>query len=82
MLKGYLSYHHKEIKKTHDLTLLYKDCAGVNHFFSEIESECVNLTDFSVNIRYPYSLEINELDMIQAIKDAECVMTCILNMDK
>jgi len=74
MLKGFLALHGREIRKTHDLTLIYKDCCEIEDSFRIIENECINLTDFSVNTRYPYSLEISEKDMNQALADAKNIM--------
>ncbi len=39
--------------------------------FSEITDDCLNLTDYGVQTRYPFELEIHENDMVLAIKSAE-----------
>jgi HEPN domain-containing protein len=80
MLKGFLALHDRKIRKTHDLTLLYKDCCGINESLKSIEEECINLTDFSVNTRYPYSLEIVETDMVKALDDAKRVRNFVLGI--
>jgi len=76
-LKGFLFLHDHEIRKTHDLTLLWKDCVAIDERLSGVENECINLTDFSVNVRYPYTLEISESDMVQALRDAERIIQLI-----
>lgn len=68
-LKGYLISKNQLIKRTHDLTILYKDCFNIEETFQNIEEPCINLTDYAVNTRYPYPLEITETDMKIAIKD-------------
>jgi len=35
-----------------------------------IEEECLMLTDFAVNVRYPFPMDINEADMHLALKSA------------
>ena len=67
-----------EIVKTHDLTVLNKLCREYDKKFESIESECLRLTDYAVNIRYPYSLELNELDMKIALTDAATVKDFVL----
>ncbi len=69
-LKGFLSACGHEITKTHDLILLNKICQKYYVEFKSIEEECLRLTDYGVNIRYPYPMELNETDLKIAIKDA------------
>ncbi len=70
-LKGFLAFQGEPIRKTHDLVLLNKLCAGFDEAFKKIENECLELTDFGVNIRYPFSFEVNESDVIGAINNAQ-----------
>jgi len=72
-LKGFIAKNGGEINKTHDLIALNKLCAKYNPRFSEITDDCVNLTDYGVQTRYPFELEIHEEDMILAIKSAETI---------
>ncbi|MEA2007657.1 MAG: HEPN domain-containing protein [Chloroflexota bacterium] len=69
-LKGFLAYFGHEIVKTHDLVLLNKLCQKAEEDFETIEEDCLLLTDYSVTIRYPYPLELNESDMRLALKNA------------
>ena len=69
-LKGFLAYFGHEIVKTHDLVLLNKLCQKIVEDFKTIEEACLLLTDYSVNVRYPYPLELNESDMRLALENA------------
>jgi len=80
-LKGFLAYNAQEVIKIHDLVFLNKKCIELNGAFLKIQSECLRLTDFSVNIRYPVHFDINENDMILAIKDAERIQSFVLSID-
>lgn len=70
-LKGFLAYHGQEVTKTHDLVLLNKLCQEIDTDFEKIVEDALLLTDYGVNIRYPYPLELNEEDMQLALKNAE-----------
>ena len=70
-LKGYLAEKSHKTIKTHDLILLNNLCKKFNDEFKLVEEECLRLTDYGVNIRYPYPLDLNIDDMKLAIKDAE-----------
>ena len=69
-LKGFLAFHGKEVTKTHDLVLLNKLCQKIDAKFQQIAEDALLLTDYGVNIRYPYPLELNEEDMQLALKNA------------
>jgi HEPN domain-containing protein len=76
-LKGFLAWHGKEIIRTHDLTELNKICTGIDASFDGIEEKCLKLTDFGINIRYPYPLDILESDMKRALQDAGEIMSFV-----
>ena len=78
-LKAYLIFQNIAPKRTHDLEELFKECEKFDGNFSDIEDECSNLTDFAVNTRYPYELELTLEDTKRAIKDAEKIKEFILN---
>ena len=69
-LKGFLAFHDQEVTKTHDLVLLNKLCQKIDAEFTQIAEDALLLTDYGVNIRYPYHLELNEEDMQLALKNA------------
>lgn len=77
-LKGFLALNGHEIIKTHDLILLNKLCRKYADEFELLEEECLRLTDYGVNIRYPYPMDLNSADMKLAIKDAEKLKNFIL----
>jgi len=78
-LKGYLVLRNQEVIKTHDLTVLNRLCSTYDSEFETIEEECFRLTDFSVNVRYPYPFELNEEDMTIALNDAAKIKEFVLN---
>lgn len=77
-LKGFLGLNEHEIIKTHDLVLPNQLCFKYNEEFKSIEEECLRLTDYAVNVRYPYPMDLNETDMQLAIKDAEKIKEFVL----
>lgn len=77
-LKGFLVLNNHEVIKTHDLIILNKLCRDYDVEFKHIEDECLRLTDYSVNVRYPYPFDLNEEDMNLALKDAEKVKEFVL----
>lgn len=52
-LKGYLSYHDQEIKKTHDLSILVTLCATLDPDFSTLMKHARELNPFNAGTRYP-----------------------------
>lgn len=74
-LKGVTSLNGGNIQKTQDLIVLNKCCARYDNTFLDIEEDCLNLTDYGVQVRYPFNLEINENDALLAIKSAERIQT-------
>ncbi|GAX60912.1 hypothetical protein SCALIN_C15_0053 [Candidatus Scalindua japonica] len=73
-LKGFLALNSEEIKRTHDLVTLSKECRKYDEDFETIEEDCLMLTDYGVNIRYPFPMDINESDMKVAIKSAHNII--------
>ncbi len=78
-LKGFLALEGEQISKTHDLVLLNKMCFNYYKEFKEIEEDCLLLTDYSVNLRYPFHIEINITDTEMAIEKARKVKNFVLN---
>ena len=76
-LKGFLSLHGKRITRSHDLLLLNKICCAVYKDFKEIQEDCLMLTDFSVTVRYPFHLDLDESDMTMALKIAQKIRVFI-----
>ena len=77
-LKEFLSSKGEVIKRTHDLVILNKECRKHDEDFETIEEACLMLTDYGVNIRYPFPMDINQTDMKIAIKSAHKIKDYIL----
>lgn len=77
-LKGFLALQGEEIKRTHDLIQLNKSCQTYDEDFAKIEEACLLLTDYGVNVRYPFPMDINETDMKMALKNVEAIKMVVL----
>jgi len=77
-IKGYLAFKGDEVLKTHDLLVLNGLCIKYDEEFLSINEECLRLTDYAVNIRYPYPMDLNESDIEIAIKDSQKIKNFIL----
>jgi len=77
-LKGFLALKGEEIKRTHDLVLLSKECQKHDEDFETIEEDGLMLTDYGVNVRYPFPMDINESDMKIAVKSAHKIKDFVL----
>mgnify|MGYP000858741346 FL=1 len=77
-LKAYLINRDIEPSRTHDLRLLCKMCADFDESFNEISKQCINLTAFGVQPRYPFELQITDGDVETAIADADSILEFIL----
>lgn len=77
VLKGFLALNEGQIQKTHDLTILNKLCCQYDISFSCIEAECINLTDYGTQVRYPFHIDIEEVDVKQALTNTEKVIDFI-----
>ena len=69
-LKGFLAFHGEAIQKTHNLVLLNKLCLPFDLSFQSIENDCLTLTVYGVNVRYPFPIEIENSDMVSALQSA------------
>jgi HEPN domain-containing protein len=52
-LKGFLTFHQIEVRRTHDLKDLLTECGNVDSSFAKWEKDCERLTDYAVEARYP-----------------------------
>ena len=77
-LKGYLVYHSTVFEKNHNLIVLNKKCMKIEKDFKQITNECVSLNPYSVEVRYPYHMDLTEYDMKQAITHAQKIKDFIL----
>lgn len=81
-LKGFLALKEEEIAKTHDLITLNKICCKYDDKFKDISEDCLMLTDYSVNVRYPFRLEITPDDVNIAIEKAQKIKKFVLDRIK
>lgn len=77
-LKGYLAIEGEPIKKTHDLQFLCKLASKKNPKIDIVEDDCIELTDYGVEVRYPFHVDIEEIDVEKAIKSASRIREIIL----
>jgi HEPN domain-containing protein len=54
-LKGFLSFHDIEVRRTHDLVELLTECGNIDPSFIEWEEVCRSLTIYAIAPRYPDS---------------------------
>jgi hypothetical protein len=50
-------------------------CAEIADGVDDIEEACVRLTAYGVQPRYPMEIELSESDMLQAINDADHIIS-------
>jgi HEPN domain-containing protein len=77
-LKGYLVLEGEQVKKTHDLQYLCKLASKINEKLNDIEDDCIELTDYGVEVRYPFHIDVEDIDVDKAIKSAERIKEVIL----
>ncbi len=76
-LKGFIVFNGGSTSKTHDLVILNKICKTYSDNFKEIENECLELTDYGVQIRYPFHFEVEEHDAFKAIESTQKIIELI-----
>jgi len=76
-LKAFLVKNEEQIVRTHDLTVLHLKCKTIDSDIDKIKKECANLTNFSVNIRYPFHIELKENDAKMAIENSKKIKRLI-----
>ena len=53
-LKAFLVFHGKEINKTHNISLLVRQCMEIDADFGNLpEDDLESMTDYAVDVRYP-----------------------------
>ena len=78
-LKGYLANKKISFQKIHDLGILLNSCINISPDFNKIKNECSRLTDYGVQARYPFAMEIEEADVSLALSDANAIWLFIQN---
>jgi HEPN domain-containing protein len=79
-LKGYLAIEGEPIKKTHDLQFLCKLASNNNLKLNDIEDDCIELTDYGVEVRYPFHTDVEDMDVDRAIKSVKRIKEIILKI--
>ena len=77
-LKGFIALNGEEIRRTHDLVVLNKVCLTYDEGFAKLVEDCLMLTDYSVSVRYPFPMNVNEDDMQLALKSARRIKEYVL----
>lgn len=72
-LKGFIAFRGGEIRKTHDLVVLNHDCSQYDSIFDQVMEQCINLTDYGVQVRYPFQIDVENRDVKMAIEDARTI---------
>ncbi len=65
-------------QKNSRFSLLIKECQKYDENFETIEEDGFMLTDYGVNVRYPFPMDINESDMKIAVKNAYKIKDFVL----
>jgi HEPN domain-containing protein len=76
-LKAYLLFCGIEPPRTHDLQTLCRLCEKKDGSFSELRSDCSDLTKYAVHIRYPFEIEIEDSDAHKAITETKHVIGAV-----
>jgi len=83
LLKAFLIYTGKPMRKTHDIAVLIEECKEIDKSFEELyEIGAHYLTDFAVEVRYPSYFSVPKDNAKDAIKIAENVLEFILQKIK
>ncbi|MFH1562244.1 MAG: HEPN domain-containing protein [Nitrospirota bacterium] len=74
-LKAFLVFHGKEINKTHNISLLIRQCMEIDADFGNLsEDDLESLVDYVVEVRYPDDFYMpSSLEAEKAIEIAEFV---------
>ena len=72
-LKGYLLFQDVEPPRTHNLIELCQMCSKYDCTFSDILDDCSDLTPYSVAVRYPNELAIDDTIAKSTINKAKRV---------
>jgi len=78
LLKAYLVLKNEPVLKTHDTVFLNSKCVMFDKSFDKINNECIRLTNYGVNTRYPNLMDIIENDMDIALKDISTIKSFVI----
>ncbi len=77
-LKAFLVFKNINFPKTHDLITILKLCIAINPKFIRIKTNCIRLSEYAVEIRYPYKLQLDKNLTDLAINDARLIKELII----
>lgn len=79
-LKAYLVHNNREIRKTHNLALILKDCIEADNSFLHLREEQIEiLTPYATTYRYPDDFYIPPLEEAkEAVRKAELVTQFVI----
>lgn len=73
-LKGYLSFKHEPIHKTHNLVVLVENCCRIDESFRKLFPDAEEIAPYGTAFRYPdIALEPDRADVLEAISKAEAI---------
>lgn len=72
-LKGFLAYNNYIPPKSHDLDDLCRLCSRYLNRFTDLADSCSDLTAYGVKPRYPMAIDLEEIDMLRALEEAQKV---------
>jgi HEPN domain-containing protein len=70
VLKSFLIAHDIDPVHTHDLDMLRAKCSEIDAGFDRYKDECLDLTEYGIQTRYPGMRDIIDSDVAAAIKNA------------
>jgi HEPN domain-containing protein len=80
LIKAVLAKHGLDIPKTHDLPFLLDLAVESVPSLGSLDQLALDLNDFSVLVRYPSHIPLEETDATDALKAVEAVETAILDV--
>ncbi|MEW5693520.1 MAG: HEPN domain-containing protein [Candidatus Hydrogenedentota bacterium] len=83
-LKGYLLSKGWKLKRIHELEILLNDIIDYEPSFEEFRQECLKITDYYVEERYPFIVasELTKEEVMNSLKIAKKLVNRILKLYK
>jgi HEPN domain-containing protein len=80
VLKGFLTWHDRPFKKTHDLTKLGKACADLEGGLAAVTGRVASISDWAIETRYPGNwTPLTKTHVLKAIRDVKQLFKRILS---
>ena len=81
-LKAFLCFNDIEVPKTHATGLLCKQCAEINHDFSDFIEHCAELQVYATETRYPLRMETDDTKTEKALQQASAIYNFVTGLIK